>query len=117
MTRDMGDDPTTISARPRVVKRIRGKKMPPNTKYVGRGSRYGNPYIIGQPHPSTGSPMTREQVIDLYEAYINREIAEGRLSLSPLKGVNHACWCHTWDGLPPNPRYCHADITLELANA
>ena len=115
MTRVMGAD-STISARPRVVKRIRGKKMPPNTKYVGRPTRWGNPYIIGQPHPSTGLPMTREQVIELYEAYINREIAEGRLSLSPLRGVNHACWCHTWDGLPPNPRYCHADITLELAN-
>lgn len=100
---------------PRVVKRIRGKPLPPHTKYVGRGSRWSNPYRIGELHPVSGEPMTREQVVTLYEEYIKSEIAEGRLSLAPLWGWNDACWCHDWDGEGENPRYCHADILLELA--
>ena len=30
-------------------KRTKGWKMPPNTVYVGRGSKWGNPFIVGQP--------------------------------------------------------------------
>ncbi len=91
----------------RVVRRIRGKKMPPNTKYVGRGSKLGNQYHI--------PPYTRQQAVDLYEVWLREKIAEAPNFLDEYRGVNHACWCHDWDGLGPNPRYCHADITLEIA--
>lgn len=32
-------------------KSTRGWRMPENTVYVGRGSRFGNPFRIGQPDP------------------------------------------------------------------
>ena len=40
---------------------------PADAVYIGRGSPYGNPYIIGAPHPLTGLPMTRDDVCDLFK--------------------------------------------------
>jgi len=38
------------------------------------------------------------------------------LDLDELRGRDLVCWCHDWDGKGPNPRYCHADVLLEMAN-
>ena len=83
--------------------------MPPNTVYVGRPSRWGNPFT------------------DMDEAYERYWIAN-QLNMRPykelgfnskmfvdtvrsgLRGKNLACWC-------PLSQPCHADILLEIANA
>lgn len=36
--------------------------------------------------------------------------------IEELRGKDLVCGCHAWDGTGLNPRYCHADILLELAN-
>jgi hypothetical protein len=83
--------------------------MPPGAIYVGRPSRWGNPYPAGA-HPSSfGGPSTREVSVHDFGNYA---IGRARLQpdwLSPLRGHDLVCWC-------PLDQPCHADILLELAN-
>ena len=78
-------------------KRTKGWKMPPNTVYVGRGSRYGNPFLA--------SRIGHEEAVHRYR----QEVAP-YLDVGPLRRANLACWC-------PLDQPCHADVLLELANA
>lgn len=105
--------------------------MPPNTVYVGRPGRWGNPFRLGDfalkgdPEPKYSGAVkmlyvitttehadrrytelkTGEQVLEWYRWYISRS----ERSLCELRGKDLACWCK--EGAP-----CHADILLELAN-
>jgi hypothetical protein len=81
-------------------KRSKGWKMPPNTVYVGRPTRWGNPYKIGV----DGS---REEVIAKYREWLKKKLEEKPAFLDPLKGKDLACWC------PPN-KPCHADVIIEF---
>lgn len=77
-------------------KRTKGWKMPPNTIYVGRGSKWGNPFTFtnsGEVHPAVRFACEVASLLDL----------------TPLRGKHLACWC----GLESE---CHADVLLELAN-
>ena len=77
-------------------KRTKGWKMPANTVYVGRGSRWGNPHTFansGNVHPAIRFACETAPLLDV----------------SPLRGKNLACWCGP-------DQECHADVLLELAN-
>lgn len=98
-------------------KRQKGWHMPDNTVYVGRGSRWGNPYFLdgalvklkgpnGQVWIEGGGDITT--VIASYMAYLLRTGLAAEVS--KLRGKNLACWCK--DGSP-----CHADVLLEMANS
>jgi len=69
--------------------------------YIGRGSKWGNPYSIGV-------DGTREEVIEMYRQYI---VTQSHLmeSLHELKGKTLGCFCY--------PRACHGDVLIELASA
>ena len=90
--------------------------MPENTVYVGRGSKWGNPYRVGSMHPLPESPGTwgilnAEASIALYAAHLT----EGPLGrqlighVKDLRGKNLSCWC------APEKR-CHSEFLLKLAN-
>lgn len=86
--------------------RTKGWRMPPNTIYVGRPTRWGNWY-----KPSKTQSVT--ECVALYrrewEDFIAREAdALPRLKRN-LGGRDLACWCSL-----SSP--CHADVLLELAN-
>ena len=85
---------------PRVLNK-RTDKIPPDAIYVGRPSKWGNPFKISKNN-------TREQVIVLYEVYARTAIALNSHWLDGLNGKDLVCWC--------SPLPCHADILLELAN-
>lgn len=68
-------------------------QIPADAVYIGRGSPWGNPYIIGR-HGN------RQEVIELYR--IN---TLPTLDLSPLKGKSLVCWCH--------PLPCHGDLLIK----
>lgn len=77
------------------------KETPPlGAIYVGRPSKWGNPFIIGQ-------DGTRKQVIDKYRHYVlqSEELMD---SIDELKGKDLVCYCA--------PLPCHADVLMELAN-
>lgn len=109
-----GSNPVIRSMAKR-IKYKRGVKLPAGAVYVGRPTRWGNPYKIGDPNPTLGEkyhqPMTREDVIGLYRNMCTGSAAQWQLAIiENLRGKDLACWC------PPNEE-CHADILLEVANA
>jgi len=73
--------------------------MPPNTVYVGRPTKWGNP--INRIYSK--DPMKN------YREHILFSVKYAKYDLAELRGKNLACWC-------PLDRPCHADILLELAN-
>ena len=71
-----------------------------NYIYVGRPTKWGNPFIVGK-------DGNRIDVVEKFRKWICDQpnlINE----LDELKGRNLACWCV--------PLACHADILLDLAN-
>lgn len=98
-------------------KRAKGFRMPENTVYVGRGSRWGNPYRIGI--DGTADECVRKYANDItpYRHHGEKSTMEN-LFLSilniedircELRGKNLACWCAL-------DQPCHADVLLKLAN-
>lgn len=108
-------------------KRTLGWRMPPNAIYVGRGTRWGNPFRVGNVgcDGSHSDPMfceyygvaTRAEAVEKYRAWREAVAAEHQKRASgfvdqwlhPLRGKDLACWC-------PLDQPCHADVLLELAN-
>lgn len=68
-------------------RRTAGWRMPEGAVYVGRPTRWGNPF------PHTGTAASRAEVV------ARRQLA----------GRDLACWC------PPG-QPCHADVLLDVAN-
>lgn len=97
-------------------KRTKGWRMPEGAVYVGRPTKWGNPFRVG--NCSTGGTIsfipihqtTLERTHDAYRDYLTNKcdwlIEDARRE---LRGKDLACWCK--EGAP-----CHADILLELAN-
>ncbi|RUV41234.1 DUF4326 domain-containing protein [Mesorhizobium sp. M1A.T.Ca.IN.004.03.1.1] len=77
-----------------------GKAAAPGRVYIGRPSKWGNPFVIGP----DGS---RAEVIAKYRAWIasQPELLE---TLDELRGQDLVCWCAS--------EACHGDVLLELAN-
>ena len=69
---------------------------PADAVYIGRGSPWGNPFVIGK-HGD------RAQVIELYRLNVLPT-----LDLAALKGKHLVCFC--------KPAACHGDLLLEAAN-
>lgn len=84
-------------------RRTRGWRKPPGAVYVGRPSRWGNPY-------GTKPPASAEAV-DRYRD----DLVAGRLGVAvedvrrELRGKDLGCWC-------PLDQPCHADVLLDVAN-
>lgn len=88
-------------------KRTAGWRMPENTTYVGRPSKWGNPYRLGG-RGFDGRPLpTVERVVEAYRRWAGMYLAVD--AVRELAGRNLACWCKL-----TSP--CHADVLLELAN-
>jgi hypothetical protein len=81
-------------------KRTKGWKMPPNTVYVGRPTKYGNPYRVTE-------DTTREEAIQEYANWLDRILVKDPHYLDSLKGKDLACWC-------PLDKHCHADVILKI---
>jgi hypothetical protein len=69
--------------------------------YVGRPSKFGNPFVIGK-------DGTRQEVVNKYREWLLTQ-PELLVSLRELKGKRLACWC--------TPRLCHGNVLAELADS
>lgn len=71
-----------------------------NAIYVGRPSKWGNPFLIGR-------DGDRDEVIAKYRVWI---VTQSTLlaDLPELRGKDLVCWCA--------PERCHAEVLIELAN-
>ena len=68
-------------------------KIPKGAIYIGRGSPYGNPFVIGK-------DGTRDEVCDRYETEILPN-----LDVEPLRGYDLVCYCH--------PQRCHGHSIMK----
>lgn len=124
---------TTTTTPSRIQRRrIRGWRAPAGARYVGRGTRWGNPFAVvrqadglyGVPNPFdvlaawptfAYEAEARAEAVRLFELHIGpmglcEYDAETLATLRrTLAGRDLMCWCP--DGLA-----CHADVLLELAN-
>lgn len=69
--------------------------------YIGRGSPWGNPFVIGE-------DGTREMVIAKYREWIRKQ-PELVKQLPTLRGKILGCYCA--------PNACHGDVLVELCDA
>ena len=109
-------------------KRTKGWRMPANTVYVGRGTKWGNPFQIGKDYWNFGEDrfktVTQQDACDAYRMLLMTDWCTARLlftvqaqrykrrvpDIEKLRGKDLACWC-------PLDQPCHADVLLELANS
>lgn len=91
-----------VDARPRVWNK-RDRNIPADAVYVGRPTKWGNPFKIDAKH-------SREDVVREFRVYVTGLLNNGTgYPLRELRGKHLVCWCA--------PLPCHADVLLELANA
>ena len=77
-------------------------KRAPFDVYIGRPSKWGNPFVIGR-------DGNREQVIEKYRAYVLANPPLLAAVKPELKGKVLGCWCA--------PQSCHGDVLAELADS
>jgi hypothetical protein len=121
-------------ADPRRIQRQRTKgwRMPEGAVYVGRPSRWGNPFVLGEtymwlgatgmpfPVPSMRDPGEYDhgiraerltdpaRAVEWFRAWVSWTENAISINVLQLHGKDLACWC-------PLDQPCHADVLLELA--
>jgi hypothetical protein len=83
-------------------KRKKGWKMPEGAIYVGRPTRFGNPFSV----EGFGRNLA---VFNFRQRMRNMQLVNPSF-FDELRGKDLACWC-------PLDKPCHADVLLEIANA
>ena len=119
----------------KLTKRKRGQKLPEGTAYIGRGTKWGNPYRVNK-------DRTAKEAVQLYKEYLEEPIATDYRGIYPigsiragikitnetkrwhilksemsiwLTGKNLSCWCGEWE--PGEPEIdCHGVILMKYAN-
>jgi hypothetical protein len=83
--------------------KLPGKAVPAGAIYIGRGSRWGNPFVIGK-HGD------RDDVCDQYEVKLQQQVITGEISVQDLAALHDkdlVCFCA--------PHRCHGDTLSEAA--
>ena len=80
---------------------VLNKRVSQGGTYIGRPSKFGNPFVIGQ-HGS------RADVIARYETWLLSQPALVEAAKRELRGKSLVCWCA--------PLACHGDVLLRNAN-
>ncbi len=101
-------------------KRTRGWRMPDGVVYVGRPTKWGNPYRVtlyrfahadGSP-----APFDPKAAVEMARRDYLHALGVGLLGVTEedirreLRGKTLACWC------PLDAPWCHADELLRIAN-
>ena len=101
-------------------KRSRGWKMPDGAIYVGRPTKWGNPFRVGETVAGV-FVRTNDDAVSFFEDVVGGDWDDCRGTFpepdyptieqirTDLRGRDLACWC-------PLDQSCHADVLLRLAN-
>ncbi|QDF17516.1 hypothetical protein SEA_PHROSTEDPHLAKE_73 [Gordonia phage PhrostedPhlake] len=110
-------------------RRAKGWRMPEGAVYVGRPTKWGNPFVVGEVYDRlhyrsktmSGAKdlrvRDRAHAVDLYRRWLNGTTHHLNALNPPtereirrhLLGHDLVCWC------PPG-QPCHTDVLLEIAN-
>jgi len=78
-------------------------KIPHEAIYVGRPSKWGNPFIM-----RVYTESQYREAVSYFRSYAIERLLTEPDWLKELRGRDLVCWC--------TPKPCHADVLLELAN-
>lgn len=113
-------------------RRTKGWRKPEQATYVGRPTRFGNPFRVTLDPDTKGWHVVarsgfgvgtfpsdleaRRYATDAFRVWITQPEQEETLRLfrALLHGRDLTCWCPLPE--PGQPDHCHAAVLLELAN-
>jgi hypothetical protein len=83
-------------------------KKDPYDIYIGRGSKWGNPFSHKENTTAKFKVSSRKEAVEKYEEWIKTQphLME---SLDELRGKTLGCWC--------KPQSCHGDVLKKLADS
>lgn len=90
-----------MSDSPKVFNKNSADKPRPGAIYIGRPSRFGNPFVLGK-------DGNRKMVIDKFEAALVGNATLLAAVKRDLRGKDLVCFCA--------PLACHGDVLLRIAN-
>lgn len=76
--------------------------------YIGRPSKYGNPFSHLENTKAAYKVATREEAVRKYEEWILNNPVLLEQAKIELKGKDLICWCR--------PAACHGDVLIKLVN-
>ncbi len=76
--------------------------------YIGRPSKWGNPFSHLHASRALFSVATREDAVECYEKWIRKQPELVKQAREELRGKVLGCWCA--------PRACHGDVLARIAN-
>ena len=81
--------------------------VPKDAVYIGRPSKWGNPFSHMDSTLAQFKVSSRDEAVEAYRNWLVND--SGLLGdLGELRGKDLVCWCA--------PAKCHGDILMELAN-
>lgn len=83
-------------------------KRDPFDVYIGRPSKWGNPFAFKEGTKAKFNVNTREEAIAMYEEWLLRQPELVAAAKQELRGKILGCWC--------SPHPCHGDVLLRIAN-
>ncbi|WP_259471967.1 DUF4326 domain-containing protein [Streptomyces shenzhenensis] len=117
-------------------RRTKGWRAPHGAVYVGRGSKWGNPFVLAPAASLRGgvldmwaveyqgrrlarwddSAAARADAADRYARWIREAKQAGLAKAARAELIDRdlMCWCSLPE--PGQPDHCHATVLLELAN-
>lgn len=86
----------------------RSREIPAGAVYVGRPTKFGNPYSHRDGTLAKYKVSSRDEAVDAFEQHLlaNPELLEA--ARKELRGKDLICWCA--------PLRCHADVLMKHAN-
>lgn len=117
-------EPQDVQAARIQRKRTAGWRAPAGAVYVGRGTRWGNPWRIVRHTDGTlgvvgddlndwttciGDTEAYKVAVERFRVWAESTVGYAARARAELAGRDLMCWCP--DGDP-----CHADVLLDLAN-
>lgn len=90
--------------------RNRSKIFPSNEVYIGRPSKWGNPFThLKSTTLAKYHVNSRDEAVEAYRKWITEGEGQHLLNdLHELVGKTLVCWC--------KPLACHGDVLIELVN-
>ena len=86
------------------------KDAPANATYVGRPTKFGNPFSHMEETSALYKAKNRQEAVEKFKEWIFEKEQDGlreRIKIE-LRGKDLVCFC--------KPLCCHADVILEIAN-
>lgn len=83
------------------MRRTRGWRKPPDAIYVGRPTKWGNPFRVDE--------LGRAEAVRRFRAWIEADAALRAQARAELRGRDLLCWC-------PIDEPCHADVLVDVSN-